>query len=56
MELYRFVKPLGILTFLLIILTAISGKMGWKIKNHVLLAIITIIFAAIHGLIVILSH
>lgn len=56
MELWRFVKPLGIITYVLILLTLIGGLFRWKLKYHKMLAISALILASIHALIVILSH
>jgi len=55
MRLWDFVKPLGIVTYILLILAAISGKYRWKLKYHKILAIAAIILATFHALIVILS-
>ncbi len=56
MELWRFIKPFGIVTYVLILLTLISGLFRWKLKYHKTLAISTLILASIHALIVILYH
>ena len=53
MGLYSFIKPFGIITYLLLIMTAVSGMMGWKLKHHKMLAIIAIIMATLHAAIVI---
>jgi len=49
----------GIFAFILLIATAVAGalvmKGKLKIKNHKILAIITIIFATLHGLLGFLS-
>lgn len=54
MNLYSVVKPLGILTYILLLLTIISGWKKWGIKKHTRIAIITIIAASVHALMVIL--
>lgn len=55
MELYKFIKPLGILTFSLLLLTATSGLLKWKLKLHKAIAMCAVGLAGIHGLIVLLS-
>jgi hypothetical protein len=45
--------PLGISTFLSLILGIISGVRRWKLKVHKTIAIITIILAALHAALVI---
>jgi len=45
--------PLGILTYLSLILGIISGLKRWKIKHHKTIAIIAIIFATLHASLVI---
>ncbi len=45
--------PLGILTYLSLILGIISGLRRWKLKAHKTIAIITIILATLHATLVI---
>ncbi len=57
MNLGRFVIPLGILTYTLLLTTILSGlfrvKLKLKLKHHKLLALLTIVLATIHAGIVI---
>ena len=57
MGLVRFVIPLGILTYTLLLATILSGlfrvKLKLKVKHHKLLALLTIILATIHAGIII---
>ncbi len=53
MELFKFVKPFGIITYILLLLTLISGLFRWKLKYHKALAISALVLATIHALIVI---
>ena len=57
MDLGRFVIPLGIVTYTLLLATILSGlfrvKLKLKFKYHKLLALLTIILATIHAGIVI---
>ena len=48
--------PLGICTFLSLILGIISGVRRWKLKIHKTIAIITIILAAMHAALVIFFY
>ena len=41
--------PLGIMTYLSLILGIISGVRRWKIKIHKTIAIITIVLATLHA-------
>ncbi|MFC2061602.1 hypothetical protein ACFLUV_03740 [Elusimicrobiota bacterium] len=52
---WKYVKPLGIITYILLLLTVISGKLKWKLKHHRILAIAALIIATVHALIVIFS-
>ncbi len=45
--------PLGIVTYLSLILGIISGVRRWKLKTHKIIAIITIILATLHATLVI---
>ena len=45
--------PLGIMTYLSLILGIISGIRRWKLKVHKTIAIITIILATLHASLVI---
>lgn len=55
-KIYSLIIPLGIVMYLFLIITVISGIGRWKLKYHLILAIFTIIFATIHAAIVILSY
>jgi len=52
MKLYEFIKPLGILTYIALLITLFSGMKKWKLETHKLLATIAIALATIHGIIV----
>jgi len=54
MEFWKFIKPLGITTYILLFLTLLSGLFRFKLKYHKILAILTLVIASIHALIVIL--
>ena len=54
MGIWQIVKLLGITTYVLILLTLVSGLLRWKLKNHKTLAILALIATTIHALIVIL--
>lgn len=56
MEIYTLIKPLGIITYVLLIFAALSGILRWKLKNHKLLAILALLLASIHAVIVIFYH
>lgn len=49
----NFIIPLGIVTYLSLILGIISGVRRWKLKTHKTIAIITIILATLHASLVI---
>ena len=57
MNLGRFVIPLGILTYVLLSATILSGffraKLQLKLKHHKLLALLTIVLATMHAGIII---
>jgi hypothetical protein len=52
MNLYIFIKPLGIITYLCLLTTLSMGLFRWQFKYHKKMAIITLIFATIHALLV----
>lgn len=52
MELWKFVKPLGIITYGLLFVTMLSGMFRWKLKKHKTIAIITLVIATLHAVIV----
>ncbi len=63
MSLHELIMPLGILTYVLLILTILSGFLIFKfhvkwmnMKWHIALGILTLILASFHAGIVILSH
>jgi putative Mn2+ efflux pump MntP len=58
MELYDLVMPLGIITYILIILAILTGRRIIKLhpKWHKIIATLTIIFATIHAGIVIWNN
>ena len=49
----KFIIPLGILTYLMVLITLISGLRRVKIQNHQLLAYITIALASCHATLII---
>ena len=53
MDLWQFIKPLGIITYVLLIVTVLSGMMRWKFKYHKILGVATLVMATAHVLIVI---
>jgi len=55
-EIGKVIIPVGITTYVSLLVTIIAGIRRWKLKYHRLLAILTIIFASIHATIVILTH
>lgn len=52
----RIIIPVGITTYVSLLVTIIAGIRRWKLRYHRFLAILTITFATIHAAIVILSH
>ncbi|MBN2406477.1 MAG: hypothetical protein JXJ19_02160 [Elusimicrobia bacterium] len=54
MELWKLIEPLGIMTYSALLLTVISGIRRWKLKKHVMLALLTAVIATVHALIVML--
>ena len=54
MNLYVFIKPMGIVTFLCLLITFAMGFFKWQFKHHKKMAIITLIAAAIHTVLVVL--
>lgn len=49
------IKPLGITTYALILLTLLSGLLRWKLKFHRGLAISATILATVHAALVLLG-
>jgi hypothetical protein len=49
----NFIIPLGILTYLSLVLGIISGIRRWPLKTHKTIAITTIILATLHASLVI---
>ena len=49
MNIGSFIVPLGILTYTMAAITLLSGLFRAKLKNHKLLAYITIALATLHG-------
>jgi len=49
----NFIIPLGIMTYLSLILGIISGIKRWKLKIHKTIAIITVVLATLHASLVI---
>lgn len=56
MNLGNLIIPLGITTYVFVLITIISGLRRWKLKFHKVLAIATITFASLHALLVIISY
>jgi hypothetical protein len=54
MEIYTILKLLGIVTYIFVFITALTGLLKVKIKNHKLLAIIAVLLASLHGILVFL--
>jgi len=52
MELHDILKPLGILAYLMVGITFLFGIKRWNFKVHRWLAIITVIMATAHGILV----
>lgn len=57
MDLYSFVIPLGIATFVSLLITVLSGLKVIKLsfKRHRLSGLITLTLATLHGVLVLLS-
>jgi hypothetical protein len=49
MNISEFIVPLGILTYSMVLVTALSGIFHMKLKNHRFLAIIAVALATLHG-------
>jgi len=49
---YRFIKPLGVTTYLLLLFSLIYGIFGLNLTHHRIIAVLTLIIASTHGLIV----
>jgi len=56
MDIYNFVIPLGITAYSLLVITFLFGLFRWNFKYHRVLAILAIIAASIHLILVILSR
>ena len=56
MNIYALIKPLGIITYTLVLITLISGLKGWKLKYHKILGITALLLATMHALLVITSN
>lgn len=58
MEIYRLIKPFGILTYALVLLAVISGlflrKLGRRLQHHKLIALSALILATLHGILVLI--
>lgn len=55
MELYMLIKPLGIITYIFLLLTLSRVFIKWKTKHHKIFALITLFFATLHVVIVYIS-
>jgi len=47
-----YIKPVGILTYGLLILAIASGLLGWKVRFHKIAAIAAICMATLHAILV----
>jgi len=54
MNLGNLIIPLGITTYVFVLITIMLGLRRWKLKFHKVLAIATITFASLHALLVII--
>jgi hypothetical protein len=52
MELSRLIVPLGIATYTLLLLAILSGLRRWKLKYHLTFAVLMLVSASLHALIV----
>ena len=52
MELHKLIEPLGILTYVTLFITVLSGLLKWNFKYHKTLAISALTLATAHMLIV----
>ena len=55
MEVRELIKPLGVGTYIFLLLTLVAGFFRWKLKFHKALAITAIILATIHVIMVALA-
>ena len=55
MNTWQWIKLLGGVGYLMVIITAISGIMGIKMKNHKLLALISVILITLHAVLLIIK-
>ncbi|MCB4792277.1 MAG: hypothetical protein LHV68_10385 [Elusimicrobia bacterium] len=56
MQIHTLIKPLGIIAYSLVFITALSGLLRWKLKYHKFLAFSAIILATIHFIIVVIAN
>ena len=60
MDITELIKPLGITAYSLVVVTAASGlfraKLHLKLSTHKRLALLTVIMATLHGMLVILLY
>jgi len=54
--LWKFIRPLGIITYTLLALTILNRVFRWKLKYHKLTGILTLVFATLHFLVILLSR
>jgi hypothetical protein len=58
MEIYRLIKPFGILTYALVLFAVISGlflrKLGLRLQHHKIIALVALILATLHGILVLI--
>ena len=56
MNIYTLIEPLGITTYILLVLTITSGLRRWKLKYHKIFAFSAITAATCHVVLVISAH
>jgi hypothetical protein len=56
MNIYLLIKPLGIITYAFLFLTALSGLLRWKLKYHKTFAFTTIALATLHFIVIIIAN
>lgn len=60
MEISEWIKPLGIVTYMVVILTFLVGmfraKLKLKLTHHKLLAWLALILASLHGVLVLIFY
>lgn len=56
MQIYTLIKPLGMITYAFLILTATSGFFRWKFKYHKTFAFTTIALATLHFIVIIIAN